>query len=141
MRHPYYKDLETGKIKTAQHIAFDEGMNDVKSPPPFACFLKGELESDSVNLNEATQDMQVSLSPFNKVDLIECAFHPSLVQPLGFQVERCPRFLCAYVSAFNCPFGPHNAITANHQYLGGYISKVGKHCTFTPDDAQAALQS
>ena len=77
--------------------------------------------------------MQVSPSPFNKVDLIECAFHPSHVQPLGFQVEQCPRYLRAYVSAFNCPFGPHDTITANHQYLGGYILKVGKHYTFTPD--------
>ena len=53
MRHAYYEDLETGKIKTARHIAFDEGMNDVKTPPPFARFLKGELELDSVNLDEA----------------------------------------------------------------------------------------
>ena len=54
MRHAYYEDLKTGKIKTAQDIAFDKGMNDVKSPPPFARFLKGELELDSVDLNNAT---------------------------------------------------------------------------------------
>ena len=30
--------------------------------------------------------MQVSLSPFNKVDLVECNFHPSHVQSLSFQV-------------------------------------------------------
>ena len=118
MQHAYYEDLEMGKIKTARHIAFDKGMNDVKSPPPFASFLKGELESETVNLNDATQDMQVSLSPFNEVDLVECNFCLSHVQPLGFQVEHCPRFLRAYVSAFNCPFGPHDTVTANHQYLG-----------------------
>ena len=114
MRHAYYENLETGKIKTARHIAFDEGMNDVKSPPPFARFLKGELELDSVHLDDATRDMQVSLSPFNEVDLVECDFRPSHVQPLGFQVERCPQFLRAYVSAFNRPFGPHDTVTANH---------------------------
>ena len=43
MQHAHCEDLETGKIKTAQHIAFDKDMNDVKSPPPFAHFLKGEL--------------------------------------------------------------------------------------------------
>ena len=106
MQHAYCKDLKTGKIKTAQHIAFDKGMNDVKSPPPFACFLKGELESDSVDLDDATRDMQVLLSPFNEVDLVECDFRPSHVQPLGFLVEQCPRFLRAYVSAFNCYFQP-----------------------------------
>ena len=63
------------------------------------------------------------------------------IQPLGFQVERCPQFLRAYVSAFNHPFGPHDTVTANHRCLGGHILKVGKHCTFTPDDVQAALQS
>ena len=141
MRHAYYEDLETGKIKTARHIAFDEGMNDVKSPPPYVRFLKGELESDSVNLDDATRDMQVSLSPFHEVDVVECDFRPSHVQPLGFQVERCPRFLRAYVSAFNRPFGPHDTVTANHRYLGGYILKVGKHFTFAPDDVQAAIQT
>ena len=84
--------------------------------------------------------MQVSLSSFKKVDLVECDFCPSHVQPLGFQVEQCPHFLCAYVSAFNHPFGPQDVVTANHQCLGGCILKVGEHCTFTPDDVQAALQ-
>ena len=67
MQHAYHKDLETGKIKTARHIAFEEDMNDVKSLPPFVCFLKGELDSESVNLDDAIRDMQVSLSPFNKM--------------------------------------------------------------------------
>ena len=89
-------------------------MNDVKSPPPFAHLLKVELEPNSANLNNATQDMQVSLSPFNEVDLVECESRPSHVQTLGFQVEQCPRFLCVHVSAFNCPFGPHDTVTANH---------------------------
>ena len=62
-------------------------MNDVKSPPPFVRFLKGELEPNSVHLDNATRDVQVSLSPFNKVNLIECDFCLSHVQPLGFQVE------------------------------------------------------
>ena len=43
------------------------------------------------------------------------------------------------MSAFNCPFGPHDVVTVNHRYLGGYILKVGKHYTFAPNDIQAAL--
>ena len=113
MRHAYY-----------EHIAFDKGMNDIKSPPPYVCFLKGELESDSVNLDEATRDMQVSLSPFNEVDLVECDFRPSHVQPLGFQVERCPRFLRAYVSAFNRPFGPHDTVTAVVMFLAPHLVRA-----------------
>ena len=87
MRHAHSEDLETGMIKTAQHIPFNEGMNDVMSPPPCACFLRGELEPNSVNLDDATQDVQVSLSPLNEVDFFECEFHPSHIQLLGFQVE------------------------------------------------------
>ena len=45
------------------------------------------------------------------------------------------------MSGFNRPFGPHDTVTANHQYLGGYILNVGKQYTFTLDDVQAALQS
>ncbi len=141
MRHAYYEDLETGKIKTARHIAFDEGMNDLKTPPPYVRFLKGELEPHTVHLDDATRDMQVSLSPFTDVDVVDCDFRPSTTQPLGFQVESCPRFKRAYASAFNRPFGPHETGSANRRYLGGYILKVGQHFTFSPDDVQAAIAS
>ena len=41
MRHAYYYDLETKTVKTARHVVFDEGMNDLKNPPPFVHFLRG----------------------------------------------------------------------------------------------------
>ena len=141
MHHAYYEDHETGKIKTARHVAFDEGMNDMKTPLPCIRFLKGELAPHAIHLNDATHNMQVSLSPFNNVDTVECNFCPMTTQPLGFQVEHCPRFKQAYVSAFNCSFGSLDAHSSNHCYLGGYILKVGKHFTFSPDNVQAAISS
>ena len=36
LRHAYYLDSETNKIKVARHIAFDECMRDMDNPPPFA---------------------------------------------------------------------------------------------------------
>ena len=70
MHSAYYQDLQTGQIKTAHHIIFDKGMNDVKTPPPYVCFLKGDLDIKRVHLDDATADMQVSLSPFDWVDLV-----------------------------------------------------------------------
>ena len=141
MRNAYCVDLETGVIKTARHIAFDEGMIDSKSPPPFVQYLRSDLDKDQLHLDDATSLMQVSLSPFNEVDVIDCRFRPSAAHPLGFQVGHCPKYLRAFATAFNQPFGPHDAAAANRRYLGGYILKVGQHFTFSPDDVQEAIRS
>ena len=141
MRHAYYVDSATGVVKTARHIAFDEGMVDSKNPPPYVLYLRGELTHEQLHLDDATADMQVSLSPFNEVDKVNCVFTPSAEHPLGFQIEHCPRYLRAYVSAFNRPFGPHSADSANRRYLGGYVLKVGTHYTFSPDDVYRALKT
>ena len=140
MRNAYYVDLETGVVKTARHIAFDEGMIDSKNPPPFVQYLRGDLDKDQLHLDDATSSMQVSLSPFNEVDVVDCRFRPSAAHPLGFQVGHCPKYLRAYATAFNQPFGPHDAAAANRRYLGGYILKVGQHFTFSPDDVQEAIR-
>ena len=139
MRHAFYYDLQTKTVKTARHIAFDEGMSDMKKPPPFVQLLRGELKPDQLHLDDATADMQVSLSPFNEIDIVDCDFDPKSDQPLGFQIERCPHYLRAYVSSFNRPFGPVDTSVANKRYLGGYVLKVGKHFTFSPEDVRNAL--
>ncbi len=141
MRNAYYVDKATGNVMTARHIAFDEGMVDSPNPPRFVQYLRGDLDQERIHLDDATADMQVSLSPFNEVDIVHCNFTPSSTEPLGFQIGRCPKYLRAYVNAFNRPFGPHDADSANRHYLGGYVLKVGKHFTFSPDDVAKAIAS
>ena len=140
IRHAYYYDEDAKTVKTCRHIAFDEGMQDLPNPPPFVHQLRGTAPSTQVHLDDATRDMQISLSPFTHELTVECVFRPSATHPLGFQIERCPRFLRAYISAFTRSFGPHDTATANRRFLGSYVLKVGAFFTFSPDQVASALQ-
>jgi hypothetical protein len=41
MKNVLYFDVETETVKTAQHVAFDESMNDLDIKPPNARLLDG----------------------------------------------------------------------------------------------------
>ena len=88
----YYKDLETGEIKTAHHIAFHEGTNNVKMPPPPACFLKGNPEPELVHLDDATQDMQMSLPLSTKSILLTVISTPCNPNPWVSRLRVAPVF-------------------------------------------------
>ena len=139
MRHAFYYDLESKQVKTSRHVAFDEGMQDLRNPPPFVHQLRGTAPTTQVHLDDVTRDMQVSLSPFTHVVEHTVPFRPDSPHPLGFQLERCPRYLRAYISAFNRAFGSHSVADANRRFLGSYVLKVGKFFTFTPDHVRDAL--
>ena len=140
MRHAYVLDDATKKVVTARHIAFDEGWNDSPNPPPYVRFLKGNLDPSRLHLDDATRNMTISLSPFNKIEEVPSRFSPLLARPLGFQVERCPRYMRAYVSAFTRSFGKFTKDQANRKYVGAYILQVGERPTFSPDDVAAAIR-
>jgi hypothetical protein len=140
LKHAYYLDDLTGKVKHARHIAFDEGWNDSPNPPPYVSFLKGSVDPTRIHLDDQLENMTIIPSPFVKLATIDCSFRPSAPQPLGFQYERCPRFHRAYVSAFNRSFGPHSKDTANRKFLGGYILQIGKYPIFSPSDIDDAVR-
>lgn len=77
MRHAYYLDETTNKVKHAHRVAFDEGWNDSPDPPSYVRFLKGSLSEERLHLDDATKNMTVSLSPFNKVEIVEASFKPT----------------------------------------------------------------
>ena len=142
MKKAVYIDKVTGRIKNATHVAFDEGMSDCEDPPPYVRFLKDALTAEDQTAITLTDDhlkIDVSLTPFNDVVDVECLLDLSSDHPLGFQVERCPRFLRAYASAFNRSFGPHSKDIANRCFLGGYIIKVDKTAVFSPDDISTVV--
>jgi hypothetical protein len=141
MRNAIYVDSETGEIKVARHVAFDEGMNDSKKPPPYVQYLRDDLAPEEVHLDDIDDDMKIVMSPFTTVDSVACVFRPNAAQPLGFQVERCPQFLRAYASAFTSPFGRFDVSQANKRYLGGYIIQIGDKPVFSPDDVASAIKS
>jgi len=141
MRNAFFYDSVEKKVLTARHIAFDEGFNGDAKPPPYVRFLKGDLSLEEVDLTDATSDMQVSLSPFNEIDVVDTPFTPRAMNPLGFSFGPCPLFLRAYVNKFDRNFGPYPPSVATRKYVGGYIIKVGDIFTFSPADVTAAIRS
>ena len=141
MRHAYYLDDITKEIKVARHIVFDEGRVNDDDPPPYVKLLRGEVtDKEQLHLDDATQDMAVSLTPFNEVEEYPVKFRPDSQHPLGFQMGKCPRYLRAYVNTFTRSFATLSKQTANQQLLGSYVLKVGDVFTFTPEDVARAIE-
>ena len=140
MRKAYYLDDVTKRVKTARHVAFDEGWNDSLDPPPYVRYLKGDSDLETVHLDDTTAAMDISLSPFNKTMVVDTPFHPLRGAPLGFQVEQCPKHFRAYVSAFTRAFGPHSKDSSNKKFLGAYVLRIGDHHIFSVADVQSAIR-
>lgn len=138
MRHAYYWDETTKRVKTARHLTFDEGWNDSTDPPPYVKYLRGELKLEDIRLEDSSADMQISLSPFRDVVDIDCDFKPLDKRPLGIRTGACSRYLRAYVTEFTRPFGRYSVTQANKRLRGGYILKVGAFFTFTERDITMA---
>ena len=139
MSNAIYVDSQTGLIKQARHVAFDEGMTDSVNPPPFVAYLNNpDSKLELADLAES-DTLDVSLSPFGRLRDIECSFRPQDKYPLGIHFTRCPRYFRAYASDFLRPFGPHDVSAARRHFLGGYITKIGTHSVFTLDDISRVL--
>ena len=134
-----YIDNATGKVKTARHVAFDEGMSDSPAPPPYVQYLRNpEVPMDTLDLdNEPSID--VSLSPFAHVSDVSCVFRPQDEHSLGVQFGTCPRFRRAFVTDFTRNFGPHSVDAARRKFLGGYITKIGDFPVFSTNDVTRVL--
>ena len=116
-------------------------MRDLPDPPPFAKLLRGDLLPEHLHLDDALDNMRINTSPFNQMEDFQCELRPDAAHRLGLQMESCPRYQRAYVSAFNRPFGSYSRRTANRRFLGSYIIRVGDTYTFSPADVERALDS
>ena len=142
--HASYLDVDTNKIKVARHIAFDESMRNLVDPPPFAQLLCGDLPPKPLHLDDALINMRINTSPFNNMEDMEdfqCELCPDTPHRLGLQMESCPCYRRAYVSAFNCPFGTYSRNTTNPRLMGSYIIRIGDIYTFSPANVKHALES
>jgi hypothetical protein len=103
MKNIIYFDLESETVKTAQHVIFDESMNDIANKPPNARLLNMELDNlneiDFVDLRETFPDIDITFSPFTK--LVTIIFHPDFNDfdtPLGFEYLQCPHLRRPFIS-------------------------------------------
>ena len=141
MKKAYYYDLESKQVKTARHIVFDEGMQDLDDPPPYVRYLKGEMEQEAMDMQDSTEAMEVILTPFTRVKEITIPIRPRSVDALGMRLEKCPRYLRGYVSEITRDLGDIKRDAANRQYVGSYILKIGDTYTYTPTDVERVVEN
>lgn len=101
MKNIIYYDLKTKRIKTAYHVIFDEGMNDLKTPTPNARRLRQALgrpvpaeETEEVAPKEFSLD--ATNIPF--LELEDVTVNIKCDGPtLGIETEECPARRRGYI--------------------------------------------
>ncbi|KAI2496066.1 retrotransposon [Fragilaria crotonensis] len=143
MKVLYYFDIGSSTVKTATHARFDEGMNDLDTPPPNVKLLRnlasdGVVEPDSINLS--TADLDITDDPFERLD--------TLTQPitcehetLGFDVKECHIRRRGYVSAILPNTSASRIRNVRRKYIGAFIVSINGTAVFTAESILTALQS
>jgi hypothetical protein len=87
MKNVLYFDTVTETVKTAQHVAFDEAMNDLDEKPPNAHLLDGihNPTVNFVNIDASMPNLEVTTQPFTELSTVTMMFDssPESSSPLG----------------------------------------------------------
>jgi hypothetical protein len=93
MKNVLYFDTMTETIKTTQHVAFDEAMNDLDEKPPNACLLDGIQNPtlDFMDFDANIPNLEVTTQPFTALSTVTMMFDPSPESPLllGLTLDTC----------------------------------------------------
>ena len=148
-RNILWYNCETSKIGDANHVTFDEGMNDLpfKMLPPNqrdlerAEYDKFPAEPDEVNVEE---DLQFYLYPFAKMESKRMRVLSDCSRPnFGLVIERDPQYNRAYVLDVDTKSSAAklcSSLTATRRAIkGSYIVEIAGHRIFTKSEAIASL--
>jgi hypothetical protein len=99
MKNVLYFDSITETVKTAQHVAFDEAMNDLPDKPPNARLLGPvhDVDPDQIQLDSTVANFDISISPFADFVTIQIQLDASATHPLGFEFCDCSHLHQAFV--------------------------------------------
>ena len=147
MKNVFYLNPATGHVNVAQHVSFDEAMNDMENKPPNARILndlaRGKVLSEK-DFEVDGPEIEVSLSQFIDFDEIEYPFDASSAQPLhGLSFQRCSRLYRAYIDAVTVPpitklptkTAAQRQTAVNKfkkKHLGSYVVSINDIPVFTP---------
>jgi len=103
MKNIWYYDVESGQVKTAHHVSFDESMFDLSDKLPNAHMLVSvKLDSlDLVDIAIQTPDLDVSMTQFFHLCTFSMPFDPLAAKTLFLSFWICQRLRCAYISDFH----------------------------------------
>ena len=146
MKNILYFDLETETVKDAQHVAFDESMNDLKESdkPPNARLLDSVKRGDGpdiMDLDLPLPNLDVSLRPFNDISTFTLAIDFENENcPLGMEFRKCSRLQRAYASKFiKAPIG-ERLRSFRKGFEGAYVVSINGRPVFDVEDIDTELQ-
>jgi hypothetical protein len=139
MKKIFYYDIESETVKEAQHVRFDEGMNDLLEKPPNACLLDGirAQDPDVMKLDVSLPALDVSSCTFIGVHTVVMPLDLTDDAPLGFEFDSCPRLHQAYVSRVlrHGTGTKHRSFkTFKQGFQGAYVVKIDDTPIFSLDD-------
>ena len=143
MKNVLYFDTVTETVKTAQHVAFDESMNDLTDKPPNARLLDGlhHDHPDVLDFTMSVPDLDVSTRFFTNFKTVSVPFDPESPTPLGITFDSCSRLKHAYVKAIHRPALSGTLRAFRREHVGSYVVSVNDVPIFSLSDLDACLAS
>jgi len=148
MRNILYYDTDSGLVKTAQHVAFDEAMNDMVDKPPNARLLDG-LKTGDQTIYDAqidVPDLETSANIFTaEPQTITVSYEADALSPLGLDFDKCNRLHRAYLSAVHrtpltLPPGQRRGLKSfRNSFLHSYVLSINDERVFDPTDVDKVL--
>jgi hypothetical protein len=141
MKNTLYFDTVTETVKSAQHVAFDEAMNDLDDKPPNARLL-GSCDVptiDIIDLDSSVAAFDVSVSPFANLTTVRISLASDHVLPLGFDFCDCSQFHRAFIRHIDRPAESYSLSTFRKRFLGSYIIAIHGTPVFSSSSIQELL--
>jgi hypothetical protein len=139
MRNILYYDLETHTIKNAQHVRFDEGMNDLapSDRPPNAKLLlaaAGTRPLQPEDCQYELPDLDIVTSPFHELVTIDITVTDDT--NLGLTFDHCTHLRRVFIKTIRAKGWSR---PDRRRFTGSYVVTVGSRPVFTVDDTHQAL--
>ena len=140
MKNILYYDSVSSSVKTAQHVAFDETMNDLDDKPPNARMLDGlqNGQPDVLDAGVILPDLDVSFHPFSRFTTVTVSLEPDSDSPLGFDLDTCDRLHRAFISAVHRPL-LGRTLRASKSHKGSYLVSINGFPVFTLQDVNKII--
>ena len=131
-----YYDTVTETIKTAQHVAFDESMNDLDDKPPNARLLDGlrNARPDVLDFSLSMPDLDVASCPFTGLSTVTVSLELESDAPFGFVVDACRRLQRAFVTSISRAATRQSLRSFRKKYLGSYVVSINDEPVFSVAD-------
>jgi hypothetical protein len=135
-----YYDLKTNKVKTAQHVVFDEAMNDVpiekRSFNARLLNAGGDVASvDLVDVSATYPDLDVSFKTMTFPLNLEAD------DPLGFHLVECDQLKRGFLELISvAPIG-RTLKKARSEFGHSYIVSVNGTPVFSPHDVDVVIET